>query len=147
MDLERVEAILKLAKEYGVSEIELEDEASRIVVRMTGHATAVMTAAPALAASAPQAEAASAPPAAVAKKGVVVESPMVGTFYRAAKPGAPPYAEVGDTVSKGQVLCIIEAMKLMNEIECDAAGVIAEIMVENAQPVQFGQALFRVIPN
>jgi len=71
---------------------------------------------------------------------------MVGTFYRAPAPDAPPYVEVGDTVKKGQVLCIIEAMKLMNEIESDVDGKIVEILAENAQPVEFGQELFLIEP-
>ncbi|MEY3212556.1 MAG: acetyl-CoA carboxylase, biotin carboxyl carrier protein, partial [Pseudomonadota bacterium] len=76
--------------------------------------------------------------------GHVVNSPMVGTFYRSASPDAPPYAELGASVRKGQVLCIIEAMKLMNEIESDVDGVVVEILAQNGQPVQFGQPLFRV---
>jgi acetyl-CoA carboxylase biotin carboxyl carrier protein len=71
---------------------------------------------------------------------------MVGTFYRAPRPDAPPFVEVGDRVRKGQPVCIIEAMKLFNEIECDVEGVIAEVFAEAAQPVQFGQPLFRVVP-
>ncbi len=77
---------------------------------------------------------------------VAIKAPMVGTFYRAPAPDAPPYVEVGDTVKKGQVLCIIEAMKLMNEIESDVDGKIVEILAENAQPVEFGQELFLIEP-
>ncbi|HSR41048.1 MAG TPA: acetyl-CoA carboxylase biotin carboxyl carrier protein, partial [Longimicrobiales bacterium] len=77
---------------------------------------------------------------------VEVASPMVGTFYRAPAPDAPPYVEVGDRVSKGDTLCIIEAMKLMNELECETPGTIAEIRVENADPVEYGQVLFRIDP-
>ena len=86
--------------------------------------------------------------AAEAPEGHVVKSPMVGTFYRAASPGSKPFVEVGDTVKEGDTLCIIEAMKLMNEIEADAAGVVKAILVENGQPVEFGQPLFvhRLIP-
>jgi acetyl-CoA carboxylase biotin carboxyl carrier protein len=76
-----------------------------------------------------------------------VASPMVGTFYRAPAPDAPPYVEVGSRVAKGDTLCIIEAMKLMNELESEVAGRVAEICVENAQPVEYGQVLFRVEPN
>ncbi len=78
--------------------------------------------------------------------GVVVSSPFVGTFYRAPSPDAPPFADVGQKVKKGQTLCIIEAMKLMNEIECEVDGTVAEIMVPNATPVEFGEALFRIVP-
>lgn len=73
-----------------------------------------------------------------------VESPMVGTFYRAPAPDAPPYVETGDSVEKGQTLCILEAMKLMNELEAEVAGVVREILVENAEPVEYGQVLFRI---
>ena len=86
-------------------------------------------------------------PAAVPeKKGVVVSSPFVGTFYRTPAPDQPPFAEVGAVVKKGQILCIVEAMKLMNEIEAELGGKVTEILVENGQPVEFGQPLFRIEP-
>jgi acetyl-CoA carboxylase biotin carboxyl carrier protein len=97
--------------------------------------------------------AAAAPPAAAEAAGppvsrlLEVKSPMVGTFYRAPEPGAEPYAKVGSRVTVGQTLCIIEAMKIMNELESEVAGVVREILVEDAQPVEFGQTLFRVEPN
>ncbi|MBL8952630.1 MAG: acetyl-CoA carboxylase biotin carboxyl carrier protein [Myxococcaceae bacterium] len=87
-----------------------------------------------------------APAAPAEKKGHVITSPFVGTFYRNPSPDQPPYVEVGSSVKKGQTLCIIEAMKLMNEIESEVAGKVAEVLVENAQPVEFGQALFRIEP-
>ncbi len=98
--------------------------------------------------AAPAAAPAAAAPAAAApaKPGQVVTSPFVGTFYRTPAPDQPPFVEVGSTVKKGQVLCIVEAMKLMNEIESEVAGKVAEILVENGQPVEFGQPLFRVEP-
>jgi acetyl-CoA carboxylase biotin carboxyl carrier protein len=99
--------------------------------------------APAAAAAAP---AASEPAKAAEKPGFLVTSPFVGTFYRTPAPDQPPFVEVGSTVKKGQVLCIVEAMKLMNEIEAEKAGKVAEILVENGQPVEFGQALFRIEP-
>jgi oxaloacetate decarboxylase alpha subunit len=86
------------------------------------------------------------PVEAPAKQLLSIRAPMVGTFYRAPAPDAPPYVEVGDTVKPGQVVCIIEAMKLMNEIEADAAGRIIEILIENESPVEFGQELFRIEP-
>jgi acetyl-CoA carboxylase biotin carboxyl carrier protein len=89
-------------------------------------------------APAPVAEIAPAPP----DEGHAVKSPMVGTFYRSASPGAAPFVEIGDAVAQGDTLCIIEAMKLMNEIEADASGAIRSILVENGQPVEFGQPLF-----
>ncbi|ATB27978.1 acetyl-CoA carboxylase biotin carboxyl carrier protein [Melittangium boletus] len=110
----------------------------------------VMAAAPVAAApapAAPSAAVAAAPVAAPAEKpGHSVTSPFVGTFYRTPAPDQPSFVEVGSVVKKGQVLCIIEAMKLMNEIEADVAGRVAEILVENGQPVEFGQALFRIEP-
>src|SRR4051812_36060657 len=87
-----------------------------------------------------------APAAPAEKKGHVITSPFVGTFYRTPSPDQPPFVEVGASVRKGQTLCIIEAMKLMNEIESEVAGKVAEVLVENAQPVEFGQALFRIEP-
>jgi acetyl-CoA carboxylase biotin carboxyl carrier protein len=111
---------------------------------------APVVSAPVAAAPAVSAPAAAAPAAAAAsaaeKPGHVVTSPFVGTFYRTPAPDQPSFVEVGTVVKKGQVLCIIEAMKLMNEIEADVAGRVAEILVENAQPVEFGQALFRIEP-
>jgi acetyl-CoA carboxylase biotin carboxyl carrier protein len=85
-------------------------------------------------------------PAAAEKKGHLITSPFVGTFYRTPAPDQPAYVDVGATIRKGQILCIVEAMKLMNEIESEVAGKVAEILVENAQPVEFGQALFRIEP-
>ncbi|MBI3608775.1 MAG: acetyl-CoA carboxylase biotin carboxyl carrier protein [Nitrospirae bacterium] len=81
------------------------------------------------------------------ESGVVIRSPIVGTFYRTASPGAPPYVEVGDRVRRGQILCIVEAMKLMNEIESEVDGVVAEVCVDNARPVEYGEALFRIEPS
>ena len=80
------------------------------------------------------------------KPGVLVTSPFVGTFYRAPSPESPPFVDVGAKVKKGQTLCIVEAMKLMNEIEAEADGTVAEILVQNATPVEFGEALFRIVP-
>jgi acetyl-CoA carboxylase biotin carboxyl carrier protein len=88
-----------------------------------------------------------APRAPAGKAGIEVKSPMVGTFYGAPEPGAKPYAAVGTRVSKGQILCIIEAMKIMNEIESEMAGVVTEVLAQDATPVEYGQALFRIDPN
>ncbi|MGA2384099.1 MAG: acetyl-CoA carboxylase biotin carboxyl carrier protein [Gemmatimonadales bacterium] len=104
-------------------------------------------AAPGLAQAASPAGASPAEAAAPATRLVEVKSPMVGTFYRAPEPGADPYVKPGTRVSTGQTLCIIEAMKIMNELESEVAGVVREILVEDAQPVEFGQVLFRVDPN
>lgn len=101
-------------------------------------------AAPLPAGATPGSETASAP--ATEPSGHIVKSPMVGTFYRAPAPEAPPYVEVGSRVTKGMTLCILEAMKLMNELESDVAGIVREILVENGEPVEYGQVLFRVDP-
>jgi acetyl-CoA carboxylase biotin carboxyl carrier protein len=130
-------------REHDVTRVDFEDEEVKLSVRFGGE---VVMAAPAARpqAAAPAAAAGDGPSAAVGGAGPVVKSPMVGTFYRSPDPSAPPFVSPGDRVKKGQVLCIIEAMKLMNEIESDADGVIAEVLVENGQAVQFGQPLFRV---
>jgi acetyl-CoA carboxylase biotin carboxyl carrier protein len=114
---------------------------------MVVHAAPVAQAVPApLAPVAAPAAAAAAAPKAADKPGTVVTSPFVGTFYRAPSPDAAPFVEVGTVVKKGQVLCIVEAMKLMNEIEAEIGGKIAEILVQNATPVEFGEKLFRIDP-
>ena len=144
MDLERIESLLKLMKEYGVAELGLEEAESSVHLSMVGTApTAPVAVAPV--AAAPVASAGE-PAVAPSSSGVGVESPMVGTFYSAPKPGSPPFVKVGDVVSVGQVLCIVEAMKLMNEIESEVAGTVVEVLANNSDPVQFGQVLFRIEP-
>lgn len=140
LDRAAIEALVGILDEKGLTEVEYEADGVRVRVARTG--------APLAAAPLPQATAATAPKAegeahAVAS-GQLIESPMVGTFYAASSPEAPPFVEVGDRVKKGQVVCIIEAMKLMNEIECEHEGVVAERLVDNAQGVEFGQPLFRI---
>lgn len=142
MDLVQIEALITMMQKHQVGEVEFEDAEIKLAVRFHPVGVAGVAVAPAVSVASAAAASAAAP----APSGAVVKSPMVGTFYRAAKPGSPPFASVGDRVSVGQPLCIIEAMKLMNELESDVAGVIDEILVENGQPVQFGQALFRVRP-
>lgn len=147
MDLRKLKKLIDLVQESGVSELEVTEgeERVRIVKHVAPQQQATyMTSAPA----APQAPPPMSPVAAemaapVAEaRGHVVKAPMVGTFYRTSSPGAPPLAEIGQTVKEGDTLCIIEAMKLMNEIESDASGVIEEILVESGQPVEFGQPMF-----
>ncbi len=147
MDLERLEALLKLMHEHGVVELAMENEEGSVELRLQG-AVAPVVAAPAVhAAPVPAAAAPAAAVADVDDGSVTIDSPMVGTFYRAPKPGAKPFVSVGDKVHQGQVLCILEAMKLMNELEAEVSGTILEILVQNAEPVQFGQALFRIQPD
>ncbi len=149
MDLDRIEALLKLLSEHEVSEFAYKDGDASIRLRLGPEGipmaqVAAPVAAPVVAApaAAPAAPAAAAAP--VDDGLIVVESPMVGTFYRSPAPDKDAYVEVGSTVKSGDTLCIVEAMKLMNEIEADIGGTIAEILVENAQPVQFGQPLFKI---
>ncbi len=141
MNLEQIESLLKLMTEYQVASIEVESEGERVKVDFVSTAPAVM--APAHMVAAPAGAPASAAPV---QEGEIIKSPMVGTFYSAPKPGSPPFVSVGTRIAEGDVLCIIEAMKLFNELECEISGTIAEVLVENAQLVQFGQPLFRVVP-
>lgn len=148
MDLRKLKKLIDLVQESGISELEVTEGEEK--VRIAKHLN--VTAAPAITYAAPPAAAPVAAPAApvapaadpadTLPDGHVVKSPMVGTFYRASAPGAKPLVEVGESVADGQALCIIEAMKLMNEIESDAAGVVKAILVENGQPVEYGQPLF-----
>ena len=152
MDLDQLREIIDLVAESGVSEIEIEEEGLRIMVRKDAPVAAVASApqviqsvvppaaAPAPAAGAPAPEAAApAPPAA---SGTEIHAPIVGTFYAASSPDADPFVSVGQRVKPGDILCIIEAMKLMNEIESEVSGVVKEILVDNASPVEFDQPLF-----
>jgi acetyl-CoA carboxylase biotin carboxyl carrier protein len=150
MENGRLKEIMEMMREFGVAELKLEDGEERLLLRRESamaqrQPVAVAAAAPAPLPVAPgPAQLAPAPAAAAAPAGHTVKSPMVGTFYAAPKPGAPNFVKVGDKVEVGTVLCIIEAMKLMNEIESDRAGTVVEIVAENAKPVQFGQPLFRI---
>jgi len=148
MDLRKLKTLIDLVAESGISELEItEGEGKvRIVKAPPVQAAAPMPmqmAAPvAVAAPTAPGPTAAAPAAPAAPSGHVVKSPMVGTFYRAGQPGADPFVSVGSQVKEGDTLCIIEAMKLMNEIEADATGTIREVLVENGSPVEFGQPLF-----
>ena len=152
MDKEILELIEFVSKSNFV-EFELEREGFKIrLVKSGGRAVPVVAAAlPAAAGEAPAPAPTGAPapavvPAPPAQRFHEIKSPLVGTFYRAPSPEAPPFTEVGKTVRAGQVLCIVEAMKLMNEIESDADGVVEEILVSNGQPVEYGELLFRIRP-
>ncbi|APA86595.1 acetyl-CoA carboxylase biotin carboxyl carrier protein [Paraburkholderia sprentiae WSM5005] len=154
MDLRKLKTLIDLVSESGISELEVTEGEGK--VRIVKNAPPVYVqpsasyAAPQFqqaappAVEAPGAAGAPATPAAAAPQGHVVTSPMVGTFYRAPSPGADPFVQVGDTVKEGQTICIIEAMKLLNEIESDKSGVVKEILVENGQAVEYGQPLFVV---
>ncbi|MCA9666577.1 MAG: acetyl-CoA carboxylase biotin carboxyl carrier protein [Myxococcales bacterium] len=146
-----VRALARVLRQYDLSEIEVEREGERIRIcrestLAAGHA--VVGAAAALApAAAPAAPDAGAAKEAVDDGSVIVTSPFVGTFYRAPSPDSPPFVEVNQEVAKGTTLCIVEAMKLMNEIEAESDFKIVEILVKNGEPVEFGQALFKVLPS
>jgi len=140
---ERIREIVRIVQESGVGEVTIEESGMRVSVRRTPEQLE-----PQLAAAVPQLDASEGEPRPVPEAdGVVrVEAPMVGVFYRAPQPGAPPFVEEGETVAAGQTLCILEAMKLMNEIKADSAGIVRAIHVGNAEPVEFGQLLFELEP-
>ena len=164
MDLKELKEILQILEEKEIAEFELEEEGMKLRIRKAAAVSSNHAAGPAPAAPFvslvphPAAPAAAAPPNAApasahapsapeASDLVVVRSPMVGTFFRAPDPNSPPFVNTGDRVKVGQVLCIIEAMKLMNEIEAEVAGEIAKVHHENGQPVQYGEALFSIRPD
>lgn len=155
MDFDQLKQILELVREHELTEFEVEQDGLRLKIKKDALTPPVavhqiVAAPPAGAAPAVmQAGASATTPMAVGDTDVdvelaVVKSPIVGTFYRASEPGSPPFAEVGTTVRKGQVLCIIEAMKLMNEIDSEYDGEIVNVYVENGQPVQYGERLFAI---
>jgi acetyl-CoA carboxylase biotin carboxyl carrier protein len=145
MDLRKLKKLIDLVQESGIAELEITEGEEKVKIVKGG----VVVTAPAVAAT-PAVEARPAPSAAPApagepepaQEGHVVKAPMVGTFYRSPSPDAKPFVEVGQAVKEGDTICIIEAMKLMNEIEADASGTVKAILVENGQPVEYGQPLF-----
>jgi acetyl-CoA carboxylase biotin carboxyl carrier protein len=144
MDLRKLKTLIELVESSGIGELEIQEGEERVRITRAvapaaqGH---LLTAGSAIAAAPVAAPVPVAPAAPAQPEGHLVKSPMVGTFYRSASPGAKAFVEVGDSVQVGDPLCIIEAMKLMNEIESDQAGVVKQILVENGQPVEFGQPL------
>jgi acetyl-CoA carboxylase biotin carboxyl carrier protein len=144
MDIRKVKKLIELLDDSGIAEIEItEGEESVRISRYSAHAPIV--AAPMVAAApvaAPAAAPAAAPVEVVEEDGFEVTAPMVGTFYSSSSPGAAPYIQVGDRVNEGDTLCIIEAMKMMNQIEADVSGVVKSIRIQNGEPVEFGQVLF-----
>jgi acetyl-CoA carboxylase biotin carboxyl carrier protein len=150
MDLRKLKTLIDLVSESNVSELEITEAEGKVRIVKSAPATAVaqvMAAAPAAptALAQPVADAAASAPAAapVAEPvGHIVKSPMVGTFYRSSSPGAKAFAEIGQTIKEGETICIVEAMKILNEIEADKSGTITQILVENGQAVEYGQPLF-----
>jgi acetyl-CoA carboxylase biotin carboxyl carrier protein len=145
MDLRKLKTLIELVETSGIAELEIQEGEERVRITRSvpssqnNTLTGAQSTAAALSAGGVSASAIVPPPVA---EGHVVKSPMVGTFYRSATPGSKTFVEVGDTVEEGATLCIVEAMKLMNEIEADKSGIIKAILTENGQPVEFGQPLF-----
>ncbi len=149
MNLKEVKEMIELMNEHSLTELELERDGTVIKLKKSPEQGSVAYTIPAIPASRPSvapAPAAASAPDATASNLKDVKSPMVGTFYRAPSPEAAPFVEIGQAVEVGQVVCIVEAMKLMNEIKSDVRGKVVEICVDNAEPVEFGQVLFRVDP-
>ena len=146
MDLRKLKKLIDLVQESGIGEIEITEGEEKVRISRQSTAPPLLMATSTMQPVAMPGAAATpaAPAAAPEPKGHALKSPMVGTFYRAPSPGAPSFVEVGQSVSKGQTLCVIEAMKLLNEIESDVAGTVKAILVENGQPVEYGQPLFLI---
>ena len=142
MDLRKLKTLIDLISESNVSELEITEAEGKVRIVKGSPAAVVMQPVAQPVAAAASAAPAVAAPAPVAAPGFTVKSPMVGTFYRAASPGAKPFVEVGSSVKAGDTLCIIEAMKILNEIESEKAGTVTQILGENGQPVEYGQPLF-----
>jgi acetyl-CoA carboxylase biotin carboxyl carrier protein len=145
MDIRKIKKLIEMLEESNLAEIEIREGEESIRISRSSSVTASVVSQPAVISAPQTAQAApteSAPQETVAPPGHVIVSPMVGTFYRSASPGGPPFVEVGSRVNVGDTLCIIEAMKMLNEIEADRAGVVRAILKENGQPVEYGEALF-----
>ncbi|MFM8342372.1 MAG: acetyl-CoA carboxylase biotin carboxyl carrier protein [Methylomonas sp.] len=145
MDIRTIKKLIDLIEKSDIAEIEISEGEESVRISRYSANVAVQQAAPVAIAAAPVAAATASAPIAPAEEkisGHQVKSPMVGTFYRSASPGSAPFAEIGQSVTVGQTLCIIEAMKILNQIEADKSGKIKQILVENAQPVEYGQPLF-----
>lgn len=148
MDLRKLKKLIDLVEESGIAELEITEGEEKVRIAKVGSGHAYVAAHPAhyplppQVAAAPVAAVASAEAPAAEEEGHVVKSPMVGTFYRSPSPGSPPFVELGQSITEGQTLCIIEAMKLLNEIESDVSGTVKRILVENGQPIEYGQPLF-----
>ncbi|WP_343563637.1 acetyl-CoA carboxylase biotin carboxyl carrier protein [Sphingobacterium sp.] len=158
MDIKQIQDLIKFVSKSGVNEVSIEEQDFKITIKTNQEPTYVTASVPAAApiAAAPVAQAAAPAPAPVATPAapaanadanlITIKSPMIGTFYRSAGPGKPSFVNVGDEINTGNVLCIVEAMKLFNEIESEVSGKIVKILVEDAQPVEYDQPLFLVEP-
>ena len=152
MSNDEIRELIQLVVESGIAELEVQRGSERVRIRRTsesasGIATVATTAIPETVIQAPVAASlADATPSPASAGEMIVKSPIVGTYYEAPKPGDPPFVKVGDVVEPGQVLCIIESMKLMNEIESEVAGTVVAKLMENGRPVEYGEALFAIRP-
>jgi acetyl-CoA carboxylase biotin carboxyl carrier protein len=156
MDLQYVKRLIKIVNESEIAEIEIEEDGKRVRITRTVAAQAMLPAVQQFAAAAPEvplaqtgtdAQAPASPPAAASSGYHEVRSPIVGTFYRSPSPDADPYVQVGQNVTTGDTLCIIEAMKIMNDIECDISGRIVKVLVDDGQAVEYNQPLFLIDPS
>ena len=153
MDIRKVKKLIELLEESGIDELEIKEGEESVRISRHSKTPAQQFYAPQMQAPAPAAAPVAAAPVAAAAEapaapklnGFVVKSPMVGTFYRTPAPGSPAFVEVGKTVKKGDTICIVEAMKMMNHIEAEVSGVIESILVENGQPVEYDQPLFTIV--
>jgi acetyl-CoA carboxylase biotin carboxyl carrier protein len=151
MDIKEIQELIKFVAKSGVSEVSIDRKDFKITIKAQGNAPAIvnMQAAPMPMAAAPVAAAAPAPAAPVANENanlITIKSPMIGTFYRSASPDKPAFVNVGDKIGPGNVLCVIEAMKLFNEIESEVSGKIVKILIDDASPIEYDQPLFLVEP-
>jgi len=151
MDIKEIQELIKFVAKSGVSEVSIDRKDFKITIKAQGNAPAVvnMQAAPMPIVAAPVAAAAPAPAAPVANENanlITIKSPMIGTFYRSASPDKPAFVNVGDKIGQGNVLCVIEAMKLFNEIESEVSGKIVKILIDDASPIEYDQPLFLVEP-
>ncbi|ADY53843.1 acetyl-CoA carboxylase, biotin carboxyl carrier protein [Pseudopedobacter saltans DSM 12145] len=158
MDIKQIQDLIKFVAKSGVNEVSIEEEDFKITIKTNQEPTyvaapapqviqaSVPATAPVAPVSAPQAPAAAAQPATDNNNYITIKSPMIGTFYRSSSPDKPSFVNVGDEISAGKVLCIVEAMKLFNEIESEVSGRIVKVLVDNAQPVEYDQPLFLVEP-
>ena len=147
MDLRKLKTLIDLVSESNISELEITEADGKVRIVKSDPAPVMYSGSPVAMPAMPSPMPAVAAPTAAApveeaEQGHVVKSPMVGTFYRSSAPGAPAFVEVGQSIKQGDTLCIIEAMKLLNEIDAEVSGVVTKILVENGQPVEFGQPLF-----
>jgi len=142
MDIKEIKKLIKLMTEKDLSELDIVSGDNRIHLKRGGEGVPMITTVPQAAPAAEKAPAAEEPP----EEYIEIKSPMVGTFYSSSSPDSDPYVQFGQAIGQNDVVCIVEAMKVMNEIKADCAGTVTEICVKNAQPVEFGQVLFRVKP-